>query len=490
MTLAAIRAALDEGTTSSRALVDAALARVAAVDADVGAFLAVDAAGAAAAAAAADGRRAAAAVASSVDGVPVAVKDNIAVAGLPLTAGSKVLQGYVPPQHATCVQRLVDAGAVVVGKTNLDEFGMGSRTEHSAFQPTRNPRDRARSPGGSSGGAAAAVAAGMVSLSLGTDTGGSVRQPAAFCGVVGVKPTYGRVSRAGVVAYASSLDQVGVVADDVLGAAAVLEVICGVDPRDATTSARPVPAWSRMMSSSSSSSSPSSLAGLSSSTPLQGLRLGVPEALVAGADVDVRAAFDVAVAYARASGAVVVDVALPHAAHAVAAYYVIAMAEAASNLARYDGVRYGPRGDDVSSLDGLYESTRARFGAEVRRRLLLGNFVLAAGFYDAYVEQAQRVRTLIARDFQAAFADVDAVVLPTAPTVAPLMGAAADPLHVYLADLFTLPASLAGLPAASVPAPTPAAALPVGVQIVGRPFDEATVFRVAHALFPGAAGVQ
>lgn len=482
MTLAAIRAALDEGTTSSRALVDAALARVAAVDADVGAFLAVDAASARAAAAAADARRAAAGVASAVDGVVVAVKDNIAVAGLPLTAGSKILEGYVPPQHATCVQRLVDAGAVVLGKTNLDEFGMGSRTEHSAFQLTKNPRDRARSPGGSSGGAAAAVAAGMVALSLGTDTGGSVRQPAAFCGVVGVKPTYGRVSRAGVVAYASSLDQVGVVADDVFGAAAVLELICGRDPRDATTSGRAVPRWSQRLPSSSSL--------MSSPAPLAGLRLGVPQALMAGADVDVRAAFDAAVAYARASGAVVVDVALPHAAHAVAAYYVIAMAEAASNLARYDGVRYGPRGDDASSLDGLYESTRARFGAEVRRRLLLGNFVLSAGFYDAYVEQAQRVRALIAREFQAVFADVDAVVLPTAPTVAPLIGAAADPLHVYLADLFTLPASLAGLPAASVPAPTPKAALPVGVQIVGRAFDEATVLRVAHALFPGSAGVQ
>ena len=459
--------ALRRGAVTSARLVDDAV-RAIAGDADLGAFLAVDGDGARAAAAAADARIAADAAASAVDGVVVAVKDNICVTGMPTTAGSRILEGWRSPVDADCVARLKRAGVVVVGKTNLDEFGMGSSTENSAFFPAKNPWDRARSAGGSSGGGAAAVAAGLVVAGLGTDTGGSVRQPAAFCGVVGVKPTYGRVSRRGVVAFSSSLDQVGVLASDVDGAAALLEVICGHDPGDATSSTRPVP----------------SFAG----ADVAGLRIGVPRRLLGDLDGAVKAALADAEEDLRAKGVVVVDVDLDAAEFAVAAYYVIAMAEASSNLARYDGVRFGPRRGS-GSLDRMYEETRALFGKEVRRRLLLGAFVLSSRFYEAYVDQAQRVRTLIGRGFQAAFSVCDAVLLPTTPTTAWVRGDKSDPLAMYLADLFTLPASLAGLPALSVPVRT-SSPLPVGLQLVGRAFDEATILRVARALHVPFTGVS
>jgi aspartyl-tRNA(Asn)/glutamyl-tRNA(Gln) amidotransferase subunit A len=460
--------ALSASTTTSTALVEAALGRIASDDGDLGAFLAVDDAGARAAAAASDERRRQGRPLSAFDGVPVALKDNLCFTGLPTTAGSKILGGWRPPAHAACVQRLLDRGAIVVGKTNLDEFGMGSATEHSAFFCTKNPWDRARTPGGSSGGAAAAVAAGFVAAGLGTDTGGSVRQPAAFCGVVGVKPTYGRVSRRGVVAFASSLDQVGVVASDVDGAAAVLEAICGKDDGDATSVDVAVSGF------------------VGGGSDVAGLRIGVPRRLLGSLDDVIAGALAGAEGGLEDRGAVVVDVDLDAAEFAVAAYYVVAMAEASSNLARYDGVRFGPRRGH-GGLDSLYEETRALFGREVRRRLLRGAFVLSAGFYDAYVEQAQKVRTLIARGFSRAFSTCDAVLLPTTPTTAWRRGEKGDPLAMYQADLFTLPASLAGLPALSVPVAS-SSSLPVGLQLVGRAFDEATILRLARALFHPFSG--
>jgi aspartyl-tRNA(Asn)/glutamyl-tRNA(Gln) amidotransferase subunit A len=465
--------ALADGSTTSLALVDQCLARIAARDGGtdgIGAFLDIDDDGARAAAVASDARRASGQARSPLDGVVVALKDNLCQRGRPTTAGSRVLHDWRAPYDATCVARLKEAGAVLVGKTNLDEFGMGSSTERSAFHPSRNPWDRTRTPGGSSGGAAAAVAAGFVGAGLGTDTGGSVRQPAAFCGVVGVKPTYGRVSRHGVIAFASSLDQVGVVTDDVDGAALLLSAIAGVDAHDATTSTRPLPP----------------LEG----RDVRGLRVGVPRGLWADGGVDdaVLRALDASCARLVDAGAVIVDVGLPHASHAVATYYVLAMAEASSNLSRYDGIRFGPRRGAGQDVAEMYEATRALFGPEVRRRILLGTFVLSAGFYDAYVDRAQRVRRLIAQDFRTAFQDIELLLLPTTPTLPFRLGEKTDdPLAMYLGDLFTLPASLAGLPAASVPVATttPAGAstaLPVGLQLVGRPFEEASLFAAMRVL--------
>jgi aspartyl-tRNA(Asn)/glutamyl-tRNA(Gln) amidotransferase subunit A len=465
--------ALADGSTTSAALVDACLDRIARDDrgdGGIGSFLDVDEVGARAAADDSDARRTAGRPRGPLDGVLVALKDNLCQRGRPTTAGSRVLHGWSAPYDATCVARLRAAGAVVVGKTNLDEFGMGSSTERSAFFPTRNPWDRARTPGGSSGGAAAAVAAGFVGAGLGTDTGGSVRQPAAFCGVVGVKPTYGRVSRHGVIAFASSLDQVGVIADDVEGAALLLSAVAGVDGHDPTTSTRPLPPLS--------------------GSDVRGLRVGVPRELWADGGIDdaVQDALAASCARLADAGAVVVDVALPHAAHAVATYYVLATAEASSNLARYDGIRFGPRQAGDGPLTSLYEATRALFGPEVRRRILLGTFVLSAGFYDAYVDRAQRVRRRIAMDFDDAFGAADVLLLPTTPTAPFALGARVDdPLAMYLGDLFTLPASLAGLPAASVPVgtitvPGTATTVPVGMQLVGRAFDEATLFQAMRVL--------
>jgi aspartyl-tRNA(Asn)/glutamyl-tRNA(Gln) amidotransferase subunit A len=419
-------------------------------------------------------------------GVPVAVKDNICTADIPTTAASRLLETYVPPYSATVVERLERAGAIVFGKTNCDEFAMGSSTEHSAFRPTRNPWALDRSPGGSSGGSAAAVAAGLVPLALGSDTGGSIRQPASLCGVVGLKPTYGRVSRYGLIAFASSLDQIGPIARTVRDAAALFQVIAGHDPRDSTSVDAPVP---------------DCLAALVGHA--HGLRVGVPRVLMeSGVEPGVRDAFERGLGALRDAGATITDVQLPHAPLAIPVYYLVANAEASSNLARYDGVRYGTRAGSAGygqrqgataqpadqpsspppSLSDVYYRTRALFGAEAKRRIMIGTFVLSAGYYDAYYGKAQQVRALIRRDYEQAFAAVDLIALPTSPTVAFKLGErTSDPLQMYLSDVFTVAANLAGVPAVSVPCGL-SGGLPVGLQLTGRPFEEATLLRAADAI--------
>jgi aspartyl-tRNA(Asn)/glutamyl-tRNA(Gln) amidotransferase subunit A len=402
-------------------------------------------------------------------GVPVAVKDNICTAGVPTTAASRLLEGYVPPYSAAVVERLERAGAVVVGKTNCDEFAMGSSTEHSAFGPTRNPWALDRTPGGSSGGSAVAVAAGMVPLSLGSDTGGSIRQPAALCGVFGLKPTYGRVSRYGLIAFASSLDQIGPFATSTEDLAMALSAIAGHDARDSTSSVAPM------------ADVASALTG-----EAKGLRVGVPRDLIGdGVEPDVRRAFEASLDVLRDAGAAIVNVVLPHAALAIPVYYLVANAEASSNLARYDGVRYGARAEGAT-LHDVYYRTRALFGAEAKRRIMIGTFVLSAGYYDAYYVKAQQVRALIRRDYDRAFAACDVVAVPTSPTAAFRLGErTGDPLQMYLADVFTVAANLAGLPAISIPCGTTASGgeqLPVGLQLTGRLFAEATLLRAASAV--------
>jgi len=403
-------------------------------------------------------------------GVPVLLKDNIATVDLPTTCGSRILEGYVSPFEATAVARLREAGAIVLGKTNMDEFAMGSSTEHSAYGPTLNPIDRTRVPGGSSGGSAAAVAAGVTRIALGSDTGGSVRQPAAFCGVVGVKPTYGRVSRHGLVAFASSLDQIGVLGRTVDDAALGLEVIAGVDPLDATSADVPMPSLR------------GGLAHVSDGLPLRGLRVGrAKEYFPAGLDARMREQLDAAFALLRVAGAQIVDVSLPHTELAVPVYYVIAPAEASSNLARFDGARYGARRAGAG-LREMYEHTRSEgFGAEVTRRILIGTYVLSAGYYDAYYRRAQEVRGLIAQDFSRAFDTVDVLLTPTTPTPAFAIGAVSDPYEMYLNDVFTVTANLAGVPAMSLPIGH-VDGLPVGAQIIAPHFGEPAMFRAAYAL--------
>jgi aspartyl-tRNA(Asn)/glutamyl-tRNA(Gln) amidotransferase subunit A len=448
---------------SCEELTRAHLDRIAAVEPSVDAFLALVPERALERARALDRTLASGTEAPPLAGVPVAIKDVLHIEGLPTTCGSKVLSGYLPLFSATVVARLEAAGAIVLGKTNMDEFAMGSSTERSAFKPTRNPWDRERVPGGSSGGSAAAVAAGMVPLALGSDTGGSIRQPAAFCGVSGLKPTYGRVSRYGLVAFASSLDQVGPFARTVADLALVSEVLFGHDPSDATSAAVPVPPLA---------------AGLEAD--LAGLRVGVPRSFLAsGVEPETMARFDEALLSLAAAGAEVRDVALPHLPHAVATYYLVATAEASSNLARYDGVRYGLREGGAGELAAMYGRTRdAGFGPEVKRRIILGTFALSAGYYDAYYVRAQKVRTLIRRDFESAFERCDVIATPTTPTPAFRIGEkTTDPLQMYLEDIFTVPANLAGIPGLSLPCGL-AAGLPVGLQLLGRPFDEATLLRV------------
>jgi aspartyl-tRNA(Asn)/glutamyl-tRNA(Gln) amidotransferase subunit A len=399
-------------------------------------------------------------------GVPVGVKDIICTAGLRTTAASRMLEGFVPAYDATVTARLRQAGAVIVGKLNCDEFAMGSSTENSALGTTRNPWDLARVPGGSSGGSAVAVAARECHASLGTDTGGSVRLPAAFSGVVGLKPTYGRVSRYGVIAYASSLDQVGPLARDVADVAVVLEAIAGHDPADSTASPRPVPSYLTALDGT-----------------VRGLRLGLPrEYFVEGMQPEVQAGVRAAVDELERLGARIEPVSLPHTEYAIATYYLIATAEASSNLARYDGVRYGLR-EPRPVLGEMYEATRAAgFGAEVKRRIMLGTYALSAGYYDAYYLKAQRVRTLIRMDFQKALESCDALVTPVAPTTAFRLGEkTADPLTMYLSDIFTISVNLAGLPALALPCGFDRAGLPIGLQVIGRPFEESTVLRVGHA---------
>ena len=381
-----------------------------------------------------------------------------------------MLDGYLPPYDADVVERLESAGAVIVGKTNCDEFAMGSSTENSAYGPTRNPWALDRTPGGSSGGSAAVVAARMVPLALGSDTGGSIRQPAALCGVVGFKPSYGRVSRYGLIAFASSLDQIGPFATTVQDAALAMDVLAGHDPRDSTSSPASVPAFARALDDPRGD--------------LTGVRIGVPRALFAeGVDADVLAAFDAAIEVTRNRGAEILDVALPYNAQAIPVYYIIATAEASSNLARYDGVRYGFRAPEARSVGDMYERSReGGFGREVKRRIILGTYVLSAGYYDAYYLKAQQVRTLIRRDYDAAFASVDVIAMPTSPTTAfPLGERTGDPVKMYLSDVFTVSANLAGLPAVTVPCGFASGRLPVGLQFTGRPMDDAAVLRVADA---------
>ncbi len=451
---------------SAEEVARAHLARVEAVEPRLDAFLAVAVERALAHSRGVDAALARGDAPGPLAGVPVAVKDVLHVPGLPTTCGSRLLQGYRPPFAATVVERLEGAGAVIVGKTNLDEFAMGSSTENSAYKPSRNPWDPGRVPGGSSGGSAAAVAAGLAPLALGTDTGGSIRQPAAFCGVVGLKPTYGRVSRYGLVAFASSLDQAGPLARSVEDAALLLGTIAGHDPRDATSAQQPVPDLRAALGQD-----------------LAGARVGVPRAFLAdGVDPGVLERFEAALRDLRAAGAEVVDVELPHAAHAIATYYVVATAEASSNLARYDGVRYGRRSAETTDLRSMYGRTRDEgFGPEVKRRVLLGTFVLSAGYHDAFYGQAQKVRALIRRDFEQALARCDAVATPTTPTPAFRLGEkTADPLQMYLADVFTVPANLAGLPGLSLPCGL-VDGLPVGLQLVGRAWDEAGLLRLGAA---------
>ncbi len=471
------RQAIRSGETSAAEIARALLDRIARLDAPgapgggLGAFLHVDPDRVLARAAALDAERGTAAD-RPLFGVPVAVKDNLCTRDVPTTAASRILERFVPPYTATAVERLEAAGAIVLGKTNCDEFAMGSSTENSALGVTRNPWATDRIPGGSSGGSAVAVAAGLAPIALGSDTGGSIRQPGALCGVVGFKPTYGRVSRYGLLAFGSSLDQVGPFARTVQDAADVFAAMAGHDDADATTAQAPVPDVSAL--------------GGASSTPLAGRRIGVPrELLGGGVDASVRAALDAALGMLETLGAALVDVTLPHASAAIPVYYLVATAEASSNLARYDGVRYTTRarlapGDDVATL---YERTRGEhFGAEVKRRIMLGTYVLSAGYYEAYYLKAQRVRTLIRRDYEAAFADVDAIAMPTCPTPAFRLGErAGDPLQMYLADVFTVSANLTGLPAISVPCGFSPERLPVGLQLTGRPFDEAGLLRIAHA---------
>jgi aspartyl-tRNA(Asn)/glutamyl-tRNA(Gln) amidotransferase subunit A len=399
-------------------------------------------------------------------GVPIALKDNLCTRGVPTTCSSRILEGWRPPYDATVVQRVLAAGAVPVGKTNLDEFAMGSSTENSAFGPTRNPHDITRVPGGSSGGSAAAVAAGFAPLSLGSDTGGSIRQPAALCGVVGVKPTYGLVSRWGLVAFASSLDQVGPFAGDVADAAVLLEVIAGHDPHDSTSIPRPAPSLSAELDRG-----------------VEGLRVGRITDLPGGADPDVAARLDAAFAALEAAGATIVDVTVPAFTYGLTAYYLIAPAEASSNLARYDGVRYGLR-VPAADTNAMYAATReAGFGPEVKRRIMLGTYALSAGYYDAYYGKALKVRRLIADDFARAYQQVDVLLTPTSPTEAfPFGDKTADPYAMYLCDTYTIPTNLAGHPAMSVPYGVGATGLPVGVQILAPTLGEGVMFRVAAEL--------
>ncbi|HEX4416343.1 MAG TPA: Asp-tRNA(Asn)/Glu-tRNA(Gln) amidotransferase subunit GatA [Kofleriaceae bacterium] len=453
------------GEITAVAVVEQTLARIAARDGAIGAYLAVDGPGALAAAAAIDHQRTANVPLGPLAGVPLALKDVLVTRGLATTAGSKILDGWVPPYDAHVVDRLRSAGAIVIGKVNCDEFAMGSSTENSAYQPTRNPWDSTRVPGGSSGGSSAAVAAGLCAASLGTDTGGSIRQPAAFCGVVGLKPTYGRVSRWGVVAFASSLDQVGPLTRTVADAALVLQSIAGFDPRDSTSLDVPVPMFTDALTGE-----------------VRGLRIGLPQEYFEAMDDDVRAAIARTVAALVERGAEIVDLSLPHTKLALPAYYLVAPAEASSNLARFDGVRYGARAPAGDLLE-MYARTRgAGFGPEVKRRIMLGTYALRSGYYDAFYKKAQQVRTLIKRDFDRAFHYCDVILTPTTPTAAFAFGAKASPVDMYLADVFTLSCNLAGLPGISVPCGLTADGLPIGAQLLGKPLDEATLLRAGQVI--------
>ena len=465
-TIFGLTARLAQREVSAREVTQSCLDHIARVDGTLHAFLSHDAADALAQADAAD-KRLSAGEHAPLLGVPIAIKDVLAVKGQPLNCGSKILGHFHSPYDATVIEKLRAAGAIVFGRLNMDEFAMGSSTENSAFVTTRNPWDLSRIPGGSSGGSAAAVAADEAIATLGSDTGGSIRQPAALCGCVGVKPTYGRVSRYGLVAFASSLDQIGPFTKDVRDAATMLRVISGHDPRDSTSVPETVPDYAAAFGGS-----------------LKGIRLGLPkEYNIPGLDAEVKAAVDAAVKELQSLGAEMVEISLPHTEYAVATYYIIATAEASANLARFDGIRYGARVDGADLME-LNSRTRGQgFGPEVKRRILLGTYVLSSGYYDAYYLRAQKVRTLIRRDFLQAFESVDAIVTPTTPTAAFKAGEkSSDPLQMYLSDIFTISCNLAGIPGLSLPCGfTKSPKLPIGLQLLGKPFDEETLLKIAHA---------
>ena len=465
LTIAEARELLARRETTAVELTRACLDRAAAVESRLNAFITLSAREAMEQAEIAD-RRIGAGDASSLTGIPLAIKDIFATRGVRTTCGSKILEHFVPPYDATVIGKLRAAGGIFVGKANMDEFAMGSSTENSAFGPTRNPFDPERVAGGSSGGSAAAVAADECLAALGTDTGGSIREPASFCGVVGLKPTYSRVSRYGVIAYASSLDQVGPFAKTVRDAAILLREIAGIDPCDSTCSARAVPDYEAALTGE-----------------VKSVRIGVPrEFFVEGMQQEVENAVRSALRQFESLGAHILEISLPHTEYAVAAYYLIATAEASANLARYDGIRYGLRVAADNTLD-LYNRTRARgFGTEVKRRIMLGTFALSAGYYDAYYLKAQKVRTLIRQDFERAFEHCDFIVTPVAPTTAFKLGEkTADPLQMYLSDIFTISVNLAGLPGLSVPCGYDAAGMPIGLQLIGPPFSEQIILRAADA---------
>ncbi len=457
---------LNRGDVTSFELTDASLNAIASQDSNIRAFLSVNADAALAQAKAIDERRKAGQTVGKLAGLPIAVKDNMCTLGVKTTCASRILENFVPPYDASVVEKLRAADAVLVGKTNLDEFAMGSSTENSAFQVTRNPWNLEHTVGGSSGGSAAAVSARMVPLSLGSDTGGSIRQPAGFCGVVGMKPTYGRVSRYGLVAYASSLDQIGPFATDVASAALLLEVISGHDGRDSTSVDRPVPEYSQTVEQ-----------------PLTGLRVGIArEHFVEGLDREVQAAIKQSLDVYRSLGAHIVELSLPHSKYAIATYYLIAASEASSNLARFDGVHYGHRAAKFDNLIDMYSASRGEgFGPEVKRRIMLGTYALSAGYYDAYYLKALKARRLIRRDFDAAFERCDVLASPIASTPAFRLGELVnDPLAMYLSDIYTISANLAGIPGLSLPCGFSSTGLPVGLQLLAAPFEEEKLLRAAR----------
>ena len=468
LTIDSAREAIASGKTSATALAELHYDRIASLDGKINSFLALSRVRAMTQAQKIDEMAAKGEALPPLAGVPVGIKDVLVMQGAPATAGSLILKGYRPPYDATVVAKLEAAGAILLGKLNCDEFAMGSSNENSAYGPVLNPRDLSRVPGGSSGGSAAAVAADFAAATLGTDTGGSIRQPAAFCGVVGVLPTYGRVSRYGLIAFASSLDRVGPLTKTVKDAASVLQVIAGKDVMDATSSSRPVDDYVGDLTK-----------------PVEGLRIGVPEEYFGeGLDSEIRRAIDATIDGLKMAGCVVKPVSLPHTKYAIPTYYVIATAEASSNLSRFDGVRFGLRAEEANTLSAMFRKTRDQgFGAEVKRRILLGTYALSAGYYDAYYRKAQQVRTLLTRDFMAAFAEVDVLVAPVTPTPAFKLGEKTDdPVQMYLEDIYSVAASLAGICGISVPCGQTKDGLPIGVQIMAKHFDEATMLRVGQAV--------
>jgi aspartyl-tRNA(Asn)/glutamyl-tRNA(Gln) amidotransferase subunit A len=458
---------LKKGEATSAAITESVLGRIAAVDDKVKAYITVTADAARAQAWQADQAFQKGTAASPAAGIPVAIKDNMCTEGVKTTCASKILGNFVPPYDATVVASLHRSGFVMPGKVNMDEFAMGSSTENSGFFTTRNPWDLERIPGGSSGGSAAAVAAGACIAALGSDTGGSIRQPAACCGVVGLKPTYGRVSRFGLVAFASSLDQIGPITKDVTDAAILMNLIAGHDPKDSTSANLAVPDFTKSLT-----------------TDVKGMKIGIPkEYFIDGMDPEVDASVRAAIKTLEGLGAHVVDVTLPHTGYAVATYYILATSEASSNLARYDGVKYGFRAEGAKDLLDMYKKSRSRgFGPEVKRRIMLGTYALSAGYYDAFYKKGQQARTLIKRDFDEAFKTVDVIATPTAPTAAFKIGEKSDdPLQMYLSDIFTISVNLAGIPGMSVPCGFTKSGLPIGLQLLGKHFDEAAIFRAGFA---------